>query len=326
MNQPTPKHDAPTVSIIVVSYNTREMTLECLRSVAAETRSPYELIVVDNDSSDGSAEAIAAEFPEISLIASKENYGFARANNIAATQARGEYVLLLNPDTVVLDGAIDRLLEFARAKPEAKIWGGRTHYGDGSLNPTCCFQRMSVWRLFCRATGLSSLLGNHQLVSEAYGGWAMDTVRPVDIVTGCFLLIPRDLWTALGGFDLTYFMYGEEADLCIRAKAEYGADPHFTPNAVIIHYGGASEKVRADKLVRLFAAKMTLIRRHFAGWRGPAGRFLFSLIPFVRALGLGVAAALLRRKSFRETASVWREVWARREEWRNGFPDVTART
>ena len=103
----------PPVSIIVVSYNTRQLTLECLRSVVAETEIPYELIVVDNTSADGSAEAIAREFSEICLMAESENHGCAKANNIAAVRARGEYILLLNPDTVVLDSAIDELVVFA---------------------------------------------------------------------------------------------------------------------------------------------------------------------------------------------------------------------
>ncbi len=211
----------PTVSVLVVSYNTREMTLDCLRSIVAETHMPYEVIVVDNASLDGSADAIAAEFPKVHLMAETENHGFAKGNNIAAATARGEYILLLNPDTVVLNGAIDKLVAFARAKPEAKIWGGRTLYGDGTLNRTCCFQHMTLWKIFCRATGLAVLFRNHRAVSEAYGGWDMNDVRSVDIVTGCFFLIPRRLWEDLGGFNLAYFMYGDEADLCLRAKKQF---------------------------------------------------------------------------------------------------------
>ena len=149
----------------------------CGLSVMAETKIPYELIVVDNAFTDGSAEAIAAEFPEINLMAETENHGFAKANNIAAEHARGEYCLLLNPDTLVLDSAIDKLVAFARAKPEAKIWGGRTLYGDRTLNRTCCYQRMTLWTLFCRATGLTALSGNHRFFSEAYGGCDMNDVR-----------------------------------------------------------------------------------------------------------------------------------------------------
>ncbi len=184
---------APVLSILVVSYNTRAMTLDCLRSVVAETRTPYELIVLDNASADGSAEAVAAEFPQARLIASPENLGFAEGNNVAARDARGEYLLLLNPDTLVLRGALDKLLAFAKEKPQAGIWGGRTLYADGSLNPFSCWRRLDLWALAMRATGLVSLFRESPIFNaEAYGGWRRDTVRGVDIVTGCLFLIRRD--------------------------------------------------------------------------------------------------------------------------------------
>ena len=172
----------PLVSIIVVSYRTRAMTLECLRSVVRETkRASYELLVVDNASGDGSAEAIAAEFPEARLTALDKNVGFAAGNNIAAKEAKGSYLLLLNPDTIVLDGAIDRLVDFAQRRPQAAIWGGRTLYADRSLNPTSCWQRMTLWNVFCRTSGLAALLPNSPLFNaEAYGGWDRSTVREAE--------------------------------------------------------------------------------------------------------------------------------------------------
>lgn len=307
---------APELSIIIISFNTRQMTLDCLRSVIEQTReTSYEIIVVDNDSHDGSAAAIAEQFPDVTLFAEAANHGFAGGNNLGVARSRGRYVLLLNPDTVVLDGAIDRLMAFAREKPEAKIWGGRTIYGDGTLNRTCCYQRMSLWSVFCRATGLTSLAGNHRLFSEAYGGWGMDTVRPVDIVTGCFLLIPRDLWDDLGGFDLSYFMYGRRGRPVHAAADRFGADPHFTPHAEIVHYGGASEPVRADKMVRLFKAKMTLIEHHFPGWKRPVGLALFRAIPLTRYLALSMLAAVTRSARLRDSARAWGEIWGRRDEW-----------
>ncbi len=308
--------DDPKVSILVISYNTREMTLDCLRSVAAETTVPHEVIVVDNVSSDGSAEAIAAEFPQITLLAEQDNHGFAKGNNIAAARARGEYLLLLNPDTVVLDHAIDRLIAFADSRPEARIWGGRTLFADGSLNPSSCWRKMGLWAIFCRATGLTGVFPQSELFNpEAYGGWDRSRERQVDIVSGCFFLIRRADWEALGGFDPTFFMYGEEADLCLRAASAIKARPRITPAATIIHHGGASETVRADKMVRLLAAKSTLVRRHFAPWLRPLAGWGFRLWPWSRAL----AFSILRRGG--DNAQVWKEVWARRREWQNGFPE-----
>ncbi|MEM1003735.1 MAG: glycosyltransferase family 2 protein [Pseudomonadota bacterium] len=305
---------APKVSIIVVSYNTRDMTLDCLRSVQAETRLTYELIVVDNASTDGSVEAIAAEFPGITFMAETDNHGFAKANNIAADRATGEYILLLNPDTVVLDGAIDKLVAFAEARPDAGVWGGRTLYGDRSLNPTSCWRRMSLWNTFCLAAGLTAIFRNSPLFnSQAYAGWDRSSERQVDIVTGCFLLIRRKDWDVLQGFNLSFLMYGEDADLCLRAARELNAAPYMTPEATIIHYGGASEKVRSDKMVRLLNAKIELTKHHIPGWQRPIVQRLFRLWPLTRAL----VFSLLRPSG--DSARAWKDIWQRRAEWRYGF-------
>jgi GT2 family glycosyltransferase len=305
----------PLVSIIVVSYNTRQMTLECLRSVFGQTRHPFELIVADNASRDGSAAAIATEFPDIQLLAEADNHGFAKANNIAARHARGKYLLLLNPDTLVLDGAIDRLVDFAQRVPEAGIWGGRTLYGDRSLNPTNCWGRMTLWSVASQVLGLTSLFRRSALLNpEGYGGWLRDSERGVDIVTGCFLLIRKGLWEELGGFDPSFIMYGEEADLCLRARS-VGARPRITPHAQIVHYVGASESVRSDKMVRLLQAKLLLIRRHFPARQRPLGLLLFRLWPLSRYW----ATRLLGRPT---AAQTWGQIWDRRDEWWNGWPDV----
>ncbi|MEW5964823.1 MAG: glycosyltransferase family 2 protein [Pseudomonadota bacterium] len=309
------------VSILVVSFNTRALTLAALDSVLAETRGiDVEVIVVDNASSDGSAEAIASHPLGVRLIALADNLGFARANNLAAKTAKGRYLLLLNPDTVVLDRAITRLVAFADAEPQARIWGGRTLFPDGSLNPASCWRRMTLWNLVCRASGLTGLRPRSELFNgEAYGDWPRDSVRRVDIVSGCFLLIERALWERLDGFDPAFFMYGEEADLCLRAEA-LGARPLVTPDATIIHLGGASERARADKMVRLLAAKAALIARHFPPARRSAGLALLALWPLTRWIALAAAARLTGSTSRHESAAVWRTIWRRRTEWASGYP------
>lgn len=310
----------PDVSIIIVSYNTNAMTQAALDSVLAETRGvSYEVIAVDNASRDGSADMIAAHPVGARLIRLHENIGFARANTLAAKFARGRLLLLLNPDTVVLDGAIDKLVAFARANPKARIWGGRTPFADRTLNPSSCWGRMTPWNLLCRATGLTGLFRNTVLFnSEAIGGWQRDGVRRVDIVSGCFFLIEKELWDGLGGFDPLFFMYGEEADLCLRAYA-FSARPLVTPEATIIHYGGASERARSDKMVRLLAAKMSLVTRHFEPVTAPLGRALLAAWPLSRAMAMTAAAALTQRQSHREAAATWREIWQRRREWIRGY-------
>jgi GT2 family glycosyltransferase len=313
----------PLVSIIVISFNTRAMTLDCLRSVVAETTVPYELIVLDNDSKDGSAEAIAAEFPAIRLIASRENLGFARGNNVASAGARGKYVLLLNPDTLVLDHALDRIVAFAERTPEAGIWGGRTLSGDRSLNPTSVFGDMTLWSLFCRATGLALVFKDSAFFnSEFYGDWQRDSERAVDVVMGCFFLMRRADWEALGGLDPTFVMYGEEADLCRRARAR-GARPRMTPDATIVHFHGASSR-RADREIMTLKAQATMIRRHFPGWKRPAGLFLLGVWPWTRMVSGDVIAKVSGRERFAEAGRMWADVWKARDDWRAGYPPLAS--
>jgi len=312
-----PLMSTPDVSVIVVSYNTRDMTLACLRSLFEETSGALEVIVVDNDSADGSADAIEREFPAVRLIRSPDNLGFAGANNLAAERATAELLLLLNPDTVVLDGAVDELVGFARRRPEARVWGGRTLFPDRSLNPTSCWGFQSMWSLVCNAAGLRNVFSRTTLFNpEGYGGWARDDEREVGFISGCFFLIERELWNELGGFDLEFFMYGEEADLCVRAR-ERGARPAITPRATIIHYGGASERVRADKLVRVLRARVQLLRKHWSPFASAVGVRLTLAYTVRTALTHRVLAALGRGGS-REAASVWGEVVSRRREWALG--------
>lgn len=311
---------SPTLSILIVSYNTRGMIVACLRSVFEHTtRTPFEVIVVDNKSADGSADAIEMEFGgRVTLIRSEGNLGFARANNLAADRASGEYLLLLNPDTVVLDGAIDRLVEFAGRRPEAGIWGGRTVFADGTLNPGSCWGRLTIWSLLCQAAGFSSLFRRSQILNpEGYGGWCRDSERAVDIVTGCFFLTTMGLWQALGGFDTAFFMYGEEADLCLRATRR-GAKPAITPNATIVHHGGASEPVRLDKMLRLLSAKSLLIERHWSRRTAWIGLGLLQCWIASRAIAWRVMA-LVGQARASANALMWRELLYRRAEWLPGI-------
>lgn len=303
------------VSILVVSYNTKEETLDCLRSVYDQTHQvSFELIVVDNASSDGSAEAIAEQFPQTVLIDSKDNLGFAGANNLAAKQATGKYILLLNPDTVILENAIDRVVQFADSRPQSEIYGGRTLFGDKTLNENSCHGAPTPWSLLCMGVGLSSVFRRSELFNpEGLGSWQRDTVREVDCITGCFLLIERTVWEELDGFDLDYFMYGEDTDLCIRA-GKLGVKSVICPEAILIHYGGRSERIRGDKMVRLFRAKSQLFHKH---WRPGMVSFgtsmlvawAFSRYCVLRTLGIASS-------SHRQRAAEWYSVYSRREQFR----------
>ena len=310
----------PDLTVIMVSHNTREMTLTAIRSLYEQTQeTSFELIVLDNASSDGSAEAIANAFPQARLIRSADNLGFARANNMAAEQARGRWLLLLNPDTEIYDRAVDRLVAFAEAHPAHKVYGGRTVYPDGSLNAHSCLGAVTPWSAFCRAVGLSALFPKSALFnSEMIGGWKRDSIREIDVVVGCFLLIPLAFWRKLGGFDLDYWMYGEDYDLCIRAKA-CGARPVIVPEATIMHVFGASSASRAEKLVPLLRARSTLIDRHWPVWQRPWGRFANWLWIASRA-GFATALCALPTRRFEGMRALWLPAWRARAIWMQGYP------
>jgi GT2 family glycosyltransferase len=303
------------LSIIVVSFNTREMTLECLRSVIQESRgSTFEVLFIDNGSTDGSFKSVQSEFgsdSRFNIIESKENLGFAGANNRMADSARGEYILLLNPDTVVLDEAIEELLQFARKFSENRIWGGRTFFADGSLNPGSCWGPFSVRSEIFAAVGLRALFPKSTFFNpRGYGKWKRDTIREVGIVEGSFFLIKRVDWELLSGFDPEFFMYGEEEDLCMRG-IKLGMKPILNPDAKIIHHGGASEKVPEDKMVRLLDGRIRIFRRHLS-------KSQFEIVFLALCLGIVIRSNILRIRnwlSLRSGDNDWRRVWRRRNEW-----------
>lgn len=310
------------LSIIIVSYNTCLLTLECLESVFEQTgHINFEAIVIDNDSSDGSAPAIAEHFPQVQLLACKKNHGFACANNLAARHATGEYLLLLNPDTVILNRAIEKLLAFAKAHPEAGIYGGRTIFPDGTINPTCCSGKMTAWSVFCRAFGFSRILKKRALFDpESYGSWAYDTIKQVDIITGCFLMVKHDPWEQLGGFNPVFFMYGEEVDLCLRAR-KLGYKPLFTPDAVIVHHGGASEPRGVDKLVKVLRSECTIIREHWPMYKRWWGLAMLLTRVRIKSVVLAILARINSPKYSSQT-TVWKKLWEQRNEWSKGWSAV----
>jgi hypothetical protein len=275
----------------------------------------FEVIVLDNASGDGTVEMIRAEFPEVRLLALDENLGFAAGVNRAAEEARGEFLVLLNPDTVVHPGAVTKLVEFAREHPEHGLYGGRTLDPDGTVNPGSCWAQPSLWSMFCFATMLSTAFkGSRVFDPEAIGGWKRDTVREVGVVTGCLLLMPLGVWRELGGFDLRFFMYGEDADLSLRARG-FGLRPAITPEAVVTHEIGVSSASRPDKLILLYRGKSTLVRKHWPLGKRELGLALLWVGVGVRALLAGVT----RRGT---KAEAWAVVWRERRHWLPGYPDL----
>ena len=312
----------PDVSILIVTYECRDEARGCLRSIAETSgAASTEIVVADNASTDGTVEMIRTEFPQVKLVALEENVGFAAGVNRAAAAAEGEYLLLLNPDTVVHAGAVDHLVDFARRHPAYGLYGGRTLDPDGTVNPGSCWGRPTLWSTFCFATMLSSAFKRSPVFDpESLGRWQRDAVREVDIVTGCLLLVRRSLWDELGGLDERFFMYGEDADLALRAT-RLGLRHVITPDAVVTHEIGVSSSSRADKLILLYRGKATLIRKQW-----PAGKRELGLGLLWLGIGLRTLAATAARSSDESGtgAAKWKPVWRARRSWLEGYPETTA--
>jgi N-acetylglucosaminyl-diphospho-decaprenol L-rhamnosyltransferase len=296
------------VSVCIVSWNIKDLLRDCLNSLKAQAGNVrYETIVVDNASSDGSADMVRAEFPWVTLVDPKANLGFGRANNLAYQHSRGRWVLLLNPDTVVLDRAIEKLVRFADAHPEAGAVGGRTLKKDGvSLERSCCWGSPGLWPLFCKSLGLHIIFKNSPIFNrEAMDYWQRDSVREVGVITGCCLMIRREIYEQTGGFDDHFFMYAEETDLCWRIR-KTGGRLIFCPEAQIIHLVGESaKKATSNRLFHINRALLKLFRKHYGKAYMLLANLLMCVFYAVRVPLMKLATIVRPNEELREKAKAY---------------------
>ncbi len=290
------------VSVIIVSWNTREILKDCLRSVYEQTEGiEYEVIVVDNASGDGSAEMVKQDFAQAILIRNIRNMGFAAANNQGMAVAKGRYVLLLNSDTVVLDNAIAKAVEFADGHPGAAVTGCRVLNSDGSLQPTC-FMFPSLLNMVLAASYLYKLLPRSRFFGrERMTWWDRDDERDVEVVTGCMMLVRRSAIEEVGVMDERYFMYCEETDWCYRFRRA-GWCVIFTPSAEIIHLGGqSSRKVRKEMLIQLKLSVLKFMKKHH-GWAAHKAACLLTVAFFAARIPIWLVRSLLAREGKEQAA------------------------
>jgi GT2 family glycosyltransferase len=290
------------LSVILVNWNTCGILRNCLESVYRETQTlSFEVFVVDNASTDGSADMVRRQFPQVRLIENGTNRGFAAANNQAIAQASGDYILLLNSDTLVLDNALAKSVDFARRHPEAGVVGCRVLNADRTLQPSC-FMVPSLLNLFLLTTYLSRLFKRNRFFGrERMTWWDRTDQRPVEVVTGCFMLIRREVIDDIGALDEAFFMYGEETDFCYRAH-KAGWELLFTPEAEIIHLGGASSRqVRPEMMLQLRGSILLFMKKHRSApvyWAACVLVMLFFLLRAPYWYLYGLAAARERERSF----------------------------
>jgi GT2 family glycosyltransferase len=314
--------DDESLSVVIVTYRSAAVIGQCLRALRQATPEiPTEVIVVDNASADDTVAVAAEAAPEARIIAQDDNGGFARGCGAGASAATGRWLLFLNPDTVIAPDAIRALLDCARSHPSAGIIGGRFVHEDGSIDPRSWWGKPTPWSALCFAIGLNSVLaGNPIFDREAPRPWApgLQEVRAAPVVTGAFMMLRRDLWHELGGFDPVFFMYGEDADLCLRA-AKLGCRPVVTAQAVCHHSGGKSSS-GAQKMILLFTGKATIVHRHFPFGLRRLGIFLLLAGVFVRAtISRWHEASAARQGRPTARGEDWRSLWANRGIWRHGW-------
>jgi hypothetical protein len=261
---PRPEMD---LSIVIVNYNTKDLLRSCLESVYNQTsRVIFEVIVVDNASSDGSREMIMEQFPATKTVFNSENRGFAAANNQGFSVALGEYVVMLNSDTIVLDGALEKIVLFMRSNPQASIVGCKLYNADGTLQPSVR-SFPSLWNVFVESSFLYLLFPRSRTFGKYYMSFFdFDAECEVDWVSGACLTCRKDLLKLLDGLDERFFMYSEETDFCFRAK-QRGFHTWFFPHARVIHvrFGSASDNVQRVQSVTL--SQLMFFVKHFTGVR-----------------------------------------------------------
>ena len=256
---------APDVSIVVVTWNAKLYVLECLESLYAHPSSrATEIIVVDNDSSDGTPEAVRAEFPRVKVIQNRTNMGFANGNNIGMATAKGRYLCLVNSDVAVPAGCIDTMLNYLEEHPRVGLLGPRMLAPDGSTGLSVK-NFPTVWNTFCCALGLHSLFPN----SRVLGGFEprsfpYSNTSDVEVVSGWFWVVRREAIAEVGGLDERFFMYGEDIDWCRRFR-EAGWRVVYCAAAEALHYGAASSsRTPARFYVEMYRANLQYFRKHHA--------------------------------------------------------------
>jgi GT2 family glycosyltransferase len=263
--------DNVDLSIIVVSWNTRELLARCLESVRSDAdtmaRRRVETFVVDNASTDGSARMVCSSFPWVRLVENAENTGFARANNQAIAEAGGRFMLLLNSDTVVRSGALETLVVFMENHPRAGACGARLLNVDGTLQPAChpmLTPARELWRLLF-------LDGIFPRATYPMHRWDTTTPRQVDVIKGACFLVRRSALQEVGSLDESYFMYTEEVDLCHRL-ALAGWERWWVPEAEVLHEGEASSRQAPEAMyLQLYRSKLQFYRK--TGGQSRANRF-----------------------------------------------------
>jgi len=263
------------VSVVIVSWNTRDLLRQCLCSLERARNhlvEQLEIVVVDNASSDGTVGMLSSEFADVRCIANASNRGFAAATNQGIAATAGRYVVLVNPDTDFTETALAELLRFADTHPAAGALGPRLIHEDGRLQVSC-FRLPTIGREFWRLFHLDRIL---PLDAYPMQRWSMQEPRRVEALQGACLLVRRDVLERIGPLDERFYMYTEEIDLCRRIIAA-GWVVYWVPRSQVVHYGGQSTRQAARRMfIELYRSKIHYFRKH----SGSVGCWLYKVLLF----------------------------------------------
>ncbi len=285
----------PRISVVIVNYNVKEYLAQALHSIERALKGiPHEIFVVDNASVDGSVAFIRQHFPGVKLIASPENLGFARANNLALQQVRGEFVVLINPDTVVQEDTFQKLLQFFEETPDASAATCKIINPDGTFSVDCRHAIPTPMIAFWKVTGLSRLFPRSRLFGQYNLTYLdPDQTYPVPAISGSFMMIKKEVLDRVGHFDERFFMYCEDIDLCHRINLE-GFKIYYVPTTQIIHYKGEStKKNNLDYVITFNKALYQFFQKYYA----PRSLFLFR---WIIVLGIILRGIFIYIKNFLE--------------------------
>jgi GT2 family glycosyltransferase len=297
------------LSIVIICWNDLKVVRDCLASIYGGTHSTdFEIILSDNGSTDGSVEFVRSNYPAVRILENRANLGFAKGNNAGIREARGEYVLILNPDTIIHARSLDRLIAFADRHPEAGAFGCRILNPDGSYQVSARLFP-TVWRYWVAALYLKQLASLCRLfVYEDYPRWRGDTEKVIDWQSGCCVMFRGELLRKLGGFDEQFFYHFEEVDLCRRVW-NAGFSIVFTPEAVVTHLGGQSVKrfpIRFE--IEKHRSRYRYFYKHFGAKAAKQCQQLSIARIRVRQLGYGVLAMIRPSESLDGRLEMYRAV------------------
>lgn len=302
--------DVVDVSVVIVNWNTRALLLDCVASLYEETKaSSLQIIVVDNASEDGSADAVASTFPDVTVIRNRTNVGFSRANNQGLAVAGGRYLCIVNSDVKALDGVIDLMRDYLEAHPDIGALAPRTVGADLKLRRNCrdyptlrneASQALYLDRLFPSVRALRG---------RTLQDYDYLTPSAIEVASGCFLMVPRRVWQVVGGLDERFFIYAEDTDWC-RRISEAGWRVVYFPPAQAIHYGGSSsavERVRFDR--ERIRANLQYWRKHEGEVRATAYWGLQLVGTALRATGWSLASASRQADRREQARTAARRYW-----------------